>query len=136
MTVSDVPYSPAQELYGAQVFKLKSFRPAGKAFIVCRNRHMYGICLTEKICLVGHTVIQARVTSRGIALSAALNQRGCPVALSPRPPTVVNCIIKEAVRGCNFTLKTDQRSVAYMFNNRKRAKIKNNKIIVSRGEWL
>ena len=80
-----------------------------------------------------------------VALSATLNQGGRPVAFMSRslhgselhyPPVEKEAMaIIEAVRkwqhflaGRHFTLKTDQRSVAYMFDNRRRTKIKNNKI--------
>ena len=33
--------------------------------MVCLNKHVYGICLTEQIHSVGQTVIQARVTPLG-----------------------------------------------------------------------
>ena len=35
------------------------------------------------------------------------------------------------LRGKHFTIVTDQRSVAFMMDNRKRTKIKNNKILNS-----
>ena len=79
------------------------------------------------------------------ALSATLNQGGRPVAFMSRTlqgselhyPAVEKeaMAIIEAVRkwrhflaGRHFTLKTDQQSVAFMFDNRKRTKVKNNKI--------
>jgi hypothetical protein len=78
-----------------------------------------------------------------VALSATLNQGGRPVAFMSRTlqsselhyPAVEKeaMAIIEAVRkwrhflaGRHFTLKTDQRSVAFMFDSRKRTKIKNN----------
>ena len=80
-----------------------------------------------------------------VALSATLNQGGLPVAFMSRPlqgselhyPAVEKeaMAITEAVRkwrhflaGRHFTLKTDQQSVAFMFDNRKLMKVKNNKI--------
>lgn len=81
-----------------------------------------------------------------IAVSATLNQTGRPVAFFSRTlskselhyPAVEKeamCII-EAVRKWShllirqsFTLITDQKSVAFMLDNRKRTKIKNNKIL-------
>ena len=80
-----------------------------------------------------------------VALSATLNQGGRPVAFMSRTlqgselhyPAVEKeaMALIEAVRkwrhflaGRHFTLKTDQRSVAFMFDSRKRTKIKNNKI--------
>ena len=80
-----------------------------------------------------------------VALSATLNQAGRPVAFMTRMlhgselhyPAVEKeaMAIVEAVRKWqhflarrHFTLKTDQRSVAFMFDSRKRTKIKNNKI--------
>lgn len=80
-----------------------------------------------------------------VSLSATLNQGGRPVAFMSRTlqgselhyPAVAKeaMAIIEAVRkwrhflaGRHFTLETDQRSVSFMFDNRKRTKIKNNKI--------
>lgn len=80
-----------------------------------------------------------------VAISAVLNQGGRPVAFMFRTlqgselhyPAVEKeaTAIIEAVRKWShflarqhFTLVTDQRSVAFMLNNRKRTKIKNNKI--------
>jgi len=80
-----------------------------------------------------------------VAISATLNQGGRPVAFMSRSlhgselryPAVEKeaMAIIEAVRkwrhflaGRHFKLKTDQRSVVYMFDNRKRTKIRNNKI--------
>ena len=80
-----------------------------------------------------------------VAISATLNQNGRPVAFMSRTfqgsevhyPAVEKeaTAIVEAVRKWShllsrqhFTLITDQRSVAFMLDNRKRTKIKNNKI--------
>ena len=80
-----------------------------------------------------------------VAISATLNQGGRPVAFMSRSfqgselhyPAVEKeaTAIIEAVRKWNhflsrqhFTLVTDQRSVSFMFDSRKRTKIKNNKI--------
>ena len=80
-----------------------------------------------------------------VAISATLNQNGRPVAFMSRTfqgsevhyPAVEKeaTTIIEAVRKWShllsrqhFTLITDQRSVAFMLDNRKRTKIKNNKI--------
>ena len=77
-----------------------------------------------------------------VAVSATPNQRGCPVAFMSKSfqggvlhyPAVEKeaTAIIEAVRKwshllCrqNFTLLTDQRSVAFMLDNRKKMKIKN-----------
>ena len=81
-----------------------------------------------------------------VAISATLNQGGRPVAFFSRTlskselryPAVEKeaMSIVEAVRKWShllvrqtFTLITDQRSVAFMLDNRKRTKIKNNKIL-------
>ena len=81
----------------------------------------------------------------GTTLSATLNQGGRPVAFMSRtlqgsemhyPPVEKEATaIIEAVRKWehllarqHFTIITDQRSVAFMLDNRKRTKIKNNKI--------
>ena len=80
-----------------------------------------------------------------MAISATLNQAGRPVAFMSRTlhgserryPTVEKeaTAIVEAIRKWehllarqHFTLITDQNSVAFMLDNRKRSKIKNNKI--------
>ena len=80
-----------------------------------------------------------------VAISATLNQGGRPIAFISRSfqgselhyPAVEKeaTAIIEAVRKWNhflsrqhFTLVTDQRSVSFMLDNRKRTKIKNNKI--------
>ena len=80
-----------------------------------------------------------------VAVSATLNQRGRPVAFMSRTlhgselsyPSVEKeaTAIIEAVRkwshllsGRHFTLVTDQRSVAFMFDTKRRTKIKNDKI--------
>lgn len=80
-----------------------------------------------------------------VAISAVLNQGGRPVAFMSRtlqgsevhhPPVEKEATaIIEAVRKWShflarrhFTLITDQRSVAFMLDNRKRTKVKNNKI--------
>ena len=80
-----------------------------------------------------------------VAISATLNQGGRPVAFMSRSfqgselhyPAVEKeaTAIIEAVRKWNhflsrqhFTLVTDQRSVSFMLDSRKRTKIKNNKI--------
>ncbi|XP_038652364.1 uncharacterized protein LOC119965671 [Scyliorhinus canicula] len=81
-----------------------------------------------------------------VALAATLNQAGRPVAFFSRTlqaselrhPSVEKeaQAIVEAVRhwrhylaGRRFTLLTDQRSVAFMFDNAQRGKIKNDKIL-------
>ena len=80
-----------------------------------------------------------------VAISTTLNQNGRPVAFMSQTfqgsevhyPAVEKeaTAIVEAVRKWShllsrqhFTLITDQRSVAFMLDNRKRTKIKNNKI--------
>jgi len=79
-----------------------------------------------------------------MAVSATLNQGGRPVAFMSRSlsgselhyPVVEKeaTAIIEAVRkwhhfqaGRHFTLITDKKSVSFMFDNRKRTKVKNNK---------
>ena len=81
-----------------------------------------------------------------VAISTTLNQEGRPVAFMSRKfqtheihyPSVekeATAIIKSVrkwehlLRSKPFTLVTDQRSVAFMMDNRKRTKIKNNKIL-------
>ncbi len=85
------------------------------------------------------------------AIAATLNQNGRPVAFFSRMlhgPEISHASVEkeakaiiEAVRhwrhyltGRHFTITTDQRSVAYMFDNKQRGKIKNDKIMRWRTE--
>jgi len=89
---------------------------------------------------------QVESDASDFALAATLNQAGRPVAFFSRTlqgPEVRHSSVEkeaqaivEAVRhwrhylaGKRFTLLTDQRSVAFMFNNTQRGKIKNDKIL-------
>ena len=81
-----------------------------------------------------------------VALAATLNQAGRPVAFfsitlqgpEVRHPSVekeaqaINASIrswKHYLTGKHFSLKTDQKSVSYMFDQRHKGKIKNDKIM-------
>ncbi len=81
-----------------------------------------------------------------VALAATLNQNGRPVAFFSRAlqgsELKHSAVEKEAqaivesirhwrhfLTGRHFTLKTDQQSVSYMFNQRQKGKIKNDKIM-------
>ena len=81
-----------------------------------------------------------------VAIAATLNQAGRPVAFFSRtlqgPETRLPSIEKEAqaiiesirhwkhyLTGKHFSLKTDQKSVSYMFDQRHKGKIKNDKIM-------
>ena len=81
-----------------------------------------------------------------VAIAATLNQKGRPVAFFSRTlqgsELKHSAIEKEAqaivesirhwrhfLTGSHFTLKTDQKSVSYMFNQHHRGKIKNDKIM-------
>ena len=81
-----------------------------------------------------------------VAIAATLNQVGCPVAFFSRTlqglelkhPSVekeAQAIIesvhywKHYPTGQHFLLKTDQKSVSYMFDQRHKRKIKNDKIM-------
>ena len=85
------------------------------------------------------------------AIAATLNQNGRPVAFFSRTlhgPEVSHASVEkeakaiiEAIRhwrhyltGRHFTITTDQRSVAYMFDNKQKGKIKNDKIMRWRTE--
>ena len=85
------------------------------------------------------------------AIAATLNQHGRPVAFFSRmlhgPEISHASVEKEAqaiigavhhwrhyLTGRHFTITTDQRSVAYMFDNKQRGKIKNDKIMRWRTE--
>ncbi len=87
------------------------------------------------------------------AIAATLNQNGRPVAFFSRMlhgPEISHASVEkeakaiiEAVRhwrhyltGRHFTITTDQRSVAYMFDNKQRGKIKNDMIMRWRTELL
>ena len=89
---------------------------------------------------------QVETDASEFALSATLNQNGRPVAFFSRTLSGSElkhssvekeaAAIVEAVRkwrhyltGKHFTLITDQKSVAYMFNTKRRSKIKNDKIM-------
>ncbi|XP_059799785.1 uncharacterized protein LOC132377519 [Hypanus sabinus] len=89
---------------------------------------------------------QVESDASDLALAATLNQAGRPVAFFSRTlqgpeiwhPTVEKeaQAIEEAIRhwrhyltGKRLTLLTDQRSVAFMFSNQQRGKIKNDKIL-------
>ena len=68
-----------------------------------------------------------------VALSATLNQAGSELhypAVEKEAMAIVEAVRKwqHFLARRHFTLKTDQRSVAFMFDSRKRTKIKNNKI--------
>jgi len=80
-----------------------------------------------------------------VAVSATLNQEGRPVAFMSRTlnnherhypavekeaTAIIESIRKwsQFLQGKHFTLITDQRSVSFMLDNRKRSKIKNSKI--------
>ena len=89
---------------------------------------------------------QVESDASDFALAATLNQAGRPVAFFSRtlqgPELRHSSVEKEAqaiveavrywrhyLAGKHFTLLTDQRSVAFMFNNTQRGKIKNDKIL-------
>ena len=80
-----------------------------------------------------------------VAISPTLNQSGLPIAFMSRSlsknelhyPAVekeATATIEEVrkwhhfIAGRHFTIATDQKSVSFMFGNRKRTKVKNNKI--------
>ena len=88
-----------------------------------------------------------------VAIAATLNQAGRPVAFFSRtlqgPETRLPSIEKEAqaiiesirhwkhyLTGKHFSLKTDQKSVSYMFDQRHKGKIKNDKIMRWRVELV
>ena len=84
--------------------------------------------------------------SSEFAIAATLNKKGCPVAFfshTLQGPEVRHasaekvaqaiiktiCHLKHYLTGRYFLIKTDQCSVAYMFNNKQRGKIKKDKIM-------
>ena len=87
-----------------------------------------------------------KLTPQEFAIAATLNQNGRPVAffsgtlqgaeirhasIEKEAQAIIETIHhwKHYLTGRHFSIKTDQRSVAYMFNNKQRGKIKNDKIM-------
>ena len=104
------------------------------------------------VCAVDEDVpFEVETDASDYAIAATLNQNGHPVAFFSRMlhgPEVNHASVEkeaqaiiEAIRhwrhyltGRHFTITTDQRSVAYMFDNKQRGKIKNDKIMRWRTE--
>ena len=93
-----------------------------------------------------HVPFEVETDDSEFAIAATFNQNGRPVAFFSCTLQGAEirhaCIKKEAqaiietihywkhyLNGRHFSIKTDQRSVAYMFNNKQRGKIKNDKIV-------
>ena len=93
-----------------------------------------------------HVPFEVETDASEFAIATTLNQNGCPVAFFSR--TLQGAEIRHAsiekeaqaiiemihhwkhyLTGRHFSIKTDQRSVSYMFNNKQRVKIKNDKIM-------
>ena len=104
------------------------------------------------VCAIDEDVpFEVETDASDYAIAATLNQHGRPVAFFSRTlhgPEVNHASVEkeakaiiEAIRhwrhyltGRHFTITTDQRSVAYMFDNKQRGKIKNDKIMRWRTE--
>ena len=97
------------------------------------------------------TPFEVETDASDFAIAATLNQNGRPVAFFSRTlqgPEISHASVEkeakaiiEAIRHWrhyltrgHFTIRTDQRSVAYMFDNKQRGKIKNDKIMRWRTE--
>ena len=93
-----------------------------------------------------HVPFEVETDASEFAIAATLNKNGRPVVFFSR--TLQGAEIRHAsiekeaqaiietihhwkhyLTGRHFSIKTDQRSVAYMFNNKQRGKIKNDKIM-------
>ena len=93
-----------------------------------------------------HVAVEVETDASEFSIPVTHNQNGCPVAFFSR--TLQGAEIRHAsiekkdhgiietihhwkhyLTGKNFFIKTDQCSIAYMFNNKQRDKIKNFKIM-------
>ena len=88
-----------------------------------------------------HVPFEVEADTSKFAITATLNQKGCPVAffshtlqgaeirhasIEKEAQAIIEIIRhwKLYPTGWHFTIKTDQHSVMYMFNNKQRGKIK------------
>ena len=93
-----------------------------------------------------HVPFEVETDASEFAIAATLNQKGHPVAffsstlqrseirhasVGKEAQAIIEtiCHWKHYLTRRNFLIKTDQRSVAYMFNTKQRGKIKNDKIM-------
>ena len=93
-----------------------------------------------------HVPFKVETDASEFAIATTLNQNGRPVAffshtlqgaeirhasIEKEAQAIIETILhrKHYLMGRHFYVKTDQRSIAYMFNNKKRDKIKNDKIV-------
>ena len=126
------------------LYKTKSFPLTSEALEAFAN--LKGLLGKATLSCIDYTkIFVVECDASDIAVSATLNQDGRPVAFMSRtlsgselhyPPVEKEAtVIIEGVRkwshllaGRHFIIVTDQRSVAFMLDNRRRSKIKNDKI--------
>ena len=107
----------------------------------------FGILWAVVVCTIDeHVPFEVETDASEFAITATLNQNGRPVAffsntlqgaeirhayIEKEAQAIIETIRhwKHYLTGRHFSIKTDRRSVAYIFNNKQRGKIKNDKIM-------
>ena len=128
----------------APLIHVKSFPLGNSAKIAFEE--LKSVVASAVVQAVDHSLpFELECDASDFALSGVLNQNGRPVAFFSRTlhgpelkwPSVEKeaCAIVESVQhwrhyltGHRFTLRTDQRSVSFMFNQTRKGKVKNDKI--------
>ena len=128
----------------APLYRVTSFPLNSEALSVFKQLKKL-LCNAALGCIDESIPFVVECDASDVAVSATLNQNGRPVAFMSRklsgseihyPPVEKEATsVIEAVRkwshllsGRHFTIITDQRSVAFMMDNRRRTKIKNDKV--------